>query len=308
MDPKDAASELTCLECGKSFSTKWHLSVHHRSHSRSENDVFKCDFCDKKFTQKCHKTRHEKGHTKKVTCEECSAEFNSENDLKKHKSLIHAEIHKCQFCSKSFKNKFNKKRHELIHTQKVTLKCDQCDAEFTRKNILDKHTLLIHKQTFRCDQCPMEYTNDSKLQRHKTLNHRIFTCPECSVEVCGETAFKKHKTYQGYKCDICPKVCLTKHYWNKHMKYMHEKDSKVTCTTCHKSITGPQRFIIDHINECKVEPFRCTDCDKEFNSERGLNRHRSHIHTTTSVPVDEDRIPLWVTEDENPHLMELFTA
>ena len=51
----------------------------------------------------------------------------------------------CRICYKSFSNKQNARRHEIIHTGQKPWQCDSCERGFTQKVHLIRHYVGVHK-------------------------------------------------------------------------------------------------------------------------------------------------------------------
>ena len=95
---------------------------------------------------------------KNVNCNVCTYSTNTEEKLRKHVFIKHAngeaESEQCDICFKSYKSL---KRHkEEIHSSKLAeYKCNICKAKFSRKRVLDKH-IKSHREgelLLKCEYC-----------------------------------------------------------------------------------------------------------------------------------------------------------
>lgn len=124
-----------CLICGKSFSHRNSLEVHKRLHAGSL--PFKCDYCEKTFQTSWNRTKHHNVH-KKIAEEKGIQVMDTKTKGSKVTKMLYEEMndlgvktpgiavkiskdeikkqHECQFCDKTFKKRFTKQRHEIIHT------------------------------------------------------------------------------------------------------------------------------------------------------------------------------------------------
>lgn len=76
------AQEYLCDECGKSFRTAVHLSVHKRRHDKPK---FKCPKCPREFFTPTTLRNHLEQHNNaRFVCEICSAELTSRIGYMKH--------------------------------------------------------------------------------------------------------------------------------------------------------------------------------------------------------------------------------
>ena len=53
----------------------------------------------------------------------------------------------CFICYKTFRDKFNLKRHIRYHTGEKPFKCPICRRGFTEKASMQKHYVVIHQKT-----------------------------------------------------------------------------------------------------------------------------------------------------------------
>ena len=70
-------------------------------------------------------------------------------------------------CQKTYKSKFNLKRHvDIVHLNVRQYKCSVCDCTFTAKQSLKEHSSLHSSLSFRCNLCPAEFRQNCQLQQH----------------------------------------------------------------------------------------------------------------------------------------------
>ena len=107
---KDSARPYLCITCWKSFSEKFDLEVHKRSHKNETN-------------------------------ESISEPESESSDTKQ--SLRH----KCSICNKGFKDRYSVNVHVRTHTGSKPYKCATCGKCFRQKAHLEKHH-KIHNKCF----------------------------------------------------------------------------------------------------------------------------------------------------------------
>ena len=148
----------------------------------------------------------------------------------------------CQICEKTFRDRYHRKRHELIHIKageldlnapepdeeerlrKKDKTCPICKKEFGTKYKLHRH-LKVHgvkpeRTKKMCQQCGKAFDDDWKLQRHEKCHGIIGKLTKMSDE--------------KFICQICNKDFLDRYKLKRHEKY-HFKYNEEKNKTLKKS-------------------------------------------------------------------------
>ena len=102
----------------------------------------------KTFPNKRNRDRHVSsvhlGLTSRYECPECGKVCSQKWNLKKH-VLVHSDTagYACDICEKKFKRKYELERHSLIHSNEKPYMCEYCDKVFRCSHSLTEH-LRIH--------------------------------------------------------------------------------------------------------------------------------------------------------------------
>ncbi|KAA0721729.1 hypothetical protein E1301_Tti014298 [Triplophysa tibetana] len=116
-DGETAAQTLSCITCGKTFSSQRRLETHERKHT--EQKLFTCTRCDISFPTLQEKKLHSQEHRdeKHFHCQQCGKNFVSSSSLKRHMRTHTGEkpFH-CSECEKCFGTKRSLDAHQRIHT------------------------------------------------------------------------------------------------------------------------------------------------------------------------------------------------
>jgi insecticidal toxin complex protein TccC len=175
------AKKHVCQHCGKSFSQRWILVIHMRTHTGE--GLFACtgDGCSKSFTQRSALIIHMRKHTGEglfaCTGDGCSKSFPQRSDLK-----IHMRTHTGERpfactsgeCSRSFSRRANLVIHMRRHTGEGLLACTWggCSKAFAQGCDLKNH-LLTHRPKTSCpvEECSGLFSAPNTINRHMRQKH-----------------------------------------------------------------------------------------------------------------------------------------
>lgn len=288
-----STSELTCLECGKTFSALYKLRLHKLIHSATP--PFVCSFCGHGFNNKYKMRGHERQHAqpessiknkkkcwpdaediaKRIICDKCGAVFDTKRARKEH--IMAA--------------------HPLYYASNYT--CPTCHREFRAEKGLANH-VAKGCQKFACNMCPRRFTKSRELKRHAseahnnhgdsaatTVGRQHFKCHKCSTVCSSRKSLKIHgKTahLEGgdaalpYKCLTCGKAFLKQSYMEEHYNRFHSTVKPFACMFCPKRCATKQD-LDRHLMSHRGEPvFQCSFCPRSFVHRASLKKHqRGHV-------------------------------
>ncbi|XP_073536902.1 uncharacterized protein [Phyllobates terribilis] len=274
-----------CSECGKWFTTKYHLVAHQMIHTGEK--PFSCSECGKRFTTKRHLITHQMIHTgeKPFSCSECGKGFSRKAYLDVHMNIHTGEkSFSCSECGKCFTMKSSLVAHQKIHTGEKPFSCSECGKCFIRKTHLVAH-LKNHtgEKPFSCSECGKRYNTKSALFNHQRIHtgKKPFSCSECGK--CFTTKHQlvthqiKHTGEKPFSCSECGKCYRDKSYLVAHQR-IHTGEKPFSCSECGKCFTMKSSLVIHQISHTGEKPFSCSECGKRFSTKHRLVTHQI-IHT-----------------------------
>ena len=189
-----------CPLCEKSFSRKYNMSQHCKTHYQEKS--FECEYCHKLFHYKRYLQWHLLTHTKErpLKCDHCSKRFCSQGMLAKHVGTHTEEknlLFKCDYCGTQFKTKNRMQVHTKMHLGGEMHKCSRCFRSFATQSKLASHVKVhVEEKPYKCEHCSMAFRAVSNL-----LNH-----------------IRTHTRERPYKCSWCDKT-----YSHPSNFYLHRK-------------------------------------------------------------------------------------
>ena len=228
----------SCKFCRASKHRIEEIRTHDQFLIRFENRRFEekvsCHYCYKifssvQFKNKHVKNTHEDNDGTMFTCDTCNKKYNSQQKLVHHIQNHHENNTQftCTICEKTFKLKHSLNVHvKSVHNFK-TVNCAICDKSFNRQSNLNGHMKYVHDIV------------DNFLIMDDGLEIAYHGCEECSFTSRYEIDLRRHNVTvhsdkKDFKCTKCDFSCNRMDNLGKHIRNIHEKETKpiYSCTEC----------------------------------------------------------------------------
>ncbi|XP_063157357.1 zinc finger protein 34-like [Candoia aspera] len=165
-------SDLTCLDCGRSFKQRADLRLHRYVHTREK--PYACTLCEKRFRHPSNLHIHLRTHSgeRPYQCPECGKAFSQSCNLRTHRKIhTGTKPYKCCVCGKSFCHSSNLTIHQRVHTGERPYPCSACSKRFG-----DRSSLVQHERThtgerpYACAVCGQRFSQVSHLVKHGRMH------------------------------------------------------------------------------------------------------------------------------------------
>ncbi|XP_012276780.1 PR domain zinc finger protein 5 [Orussus abietinus] len=132
----------------------------------------------------------------------------------------------CRVCKKTFKEKWQLLRHEVIHKRgNMSLyTCNICNKSFTDKDMHKAHqaTHTVDK-TYHCPKCNKIFFKEFSLMTHQCTGKSLFSKKNATLNTIQKSG--NYGASKKYKCSTCNAAFATSQSRNSHMK-MHTENQK----------------------------------------------------------------------------------
>ena len=255
-----------------------------------------CYICDDSF-QDLEEHFYDKHASWKIfKCDICNENYNSDNELQKHKTEIHTlssdikeNVKDCQNMKFSLEDQtckviteINKKeqKEDTIENQVITI-----NDSSPKKRLLQIKGHIVHDH--RCESCSKSFYSEGILKRHiHTIHegHKGYKCKSCGKSFVDGSNLKRHihtvhEGHKDHKCESCGKSFSEKANLKKHIHTVHEGHQDYKCESCGKSFSqaGNLKKHIYMVHE-EHRDHKCEFCAKLFSQAGDLKKHVHTIH------------------------------
>ncbi|XP_037044293.1 zinc finger protein 91-like isoform X2 [Bradysia coprophila] len=261
-----------------------------------------CTFCDKTITGRIEFMQHTFGHfsLKIFSCTECPTNFQRLNTFNAHMKKVHnrrvGPKLSCRFCNVDHNSLLGFMTHSFmmhlddgdrnnsIMDTAFDYQCRFCFQQFNKWTDVRAHLKDDHVH----DELPNELpsaviaTGRTFTERARSRTNRsesLYNCLSCTTTLCGSYEARKHEITE-HKATLKPveyaQVPLSNpiHY---RIIFMPEKKN-FKCFDCDKSFETEIYLMRHRLTHFNVQPYSCTICAQTFSSSGNATRHITKEH------------------------------
>jgi len=234
---------------------------------------YRCTLCNKDFVSPQPLQIHMANHTreKPFQCEQCDTSFAIAARLRRHVNEVHTKkiTFTCEFreCGKVFTRKESLQKHSLLHDpdseMNIKVTCPICKVKLEKRKI--QHHIYLHsyrekQERQQCDICLMICRNSNALTKHKIIHLSAVERPV-------------------FPCNFCEKKLLTAYTLRAHIKSKHsEIRNQYPCTFCEKILKSSRTLNAHFRTHTGETPYPCDLCDMAFENRSKLKQHIIIVH------------------------------
>ncbi|XP_031332750.1 gastrula zinc finger protein XlCGF52.1-like isoform X2 [Photinus pyralis] len=268
-DKSDSDSEEEYLESEFiEFSIKEDLIT-------TEN-VYQCHICFIEFDNCFQYLDHQITHNGEPVfqCDKCSDVYATREQLVEHDKNHRTP---CPHCGKLIlKSSMN--LHLVKHSDRF--RCTQCGGRFNSNAALAQHTITVHTdiKDHICEVCGKRFSSQTAMRVHMKSHsdERLYPCKLCDYAGRTASAIYVHMSTHANDmcvCEVCSKTFKSNRNLNDHLRRVHTKEKKHTCSYCDKKFVD--RYMLSVHIRCHtgVRPYQCNFCKKSFIRSDGLKEH-----------------------------------
>ncbi|XP_078517059.1 uncharacterized protein LOC144781883 [Lissotriton helveticus] len=281
-----------CTICSKSFTRKYTLTMHMKSHKKRRRHT--CSTCKRTFKKYSHLVTHQRSHKQKKQDTQSAVENTFTNmgrieDQKLTEERSVETVNPGETLPASFESEhhFCDPPPILPSSDKYLAPkphvCTECGKTYSRKSNLTAH-MEIHAglDPNKCGVCGRWFSLEANLLKHKLAHAEIFKCGECGDTFSWKTQLTSHQRMHFREklniCKECGKGFPTPYALGKH-QLSHAGENPYLCNLCGESFSDTSSFLRHHKSHNHLKSYSCQNCSKPFTNHSSCLEHEKKCWT-----------------------------